>query len=288
MDYPGEFKCEIMHSSQYKTLDQVRNKKVLVIGAGNSGCDIAADCAQFAAKTFHSARRGYYYMPKYTNGRPTQEWLMEEAHKFDDNVAYWTHVKKTFKMSGYDGTDFGLPAPDHDIFQAHPIMNSLVLYYIGHGDIFPKPDVKELKAHSVVFEDGTEEEVDLIIYSTGFKMSFPFISEELLPFQNGIPDLYAHAFHKLYDNIVFVGYVNAPGGIGNVVNACGRLLVAYLKALEKNTHAIQVFRKLKQQSEPDLGHEAYMHTERHRYEVDLWKFIKFLNSLRAKFEKDAL
>lgn len=71
-----------------------------------------------------------------------------------------------------------------------------------------------------------------------------------------------------------------------MVNASGRSLVAYFKALEKNTKSIQIFRKMKQGPSPDLGHKVYLHSERHAYEVDLWQMIKFLNSLRAKFEED--
>jgi len=285
-NYQGQFSGEQIHSVDYKSIDQIHDKKVLVVGAGNSGCDIAVDAVHTAAKVFHSTRRGYHYMPKFIDGMPTQEWLMELAHKFHDQASYWKHVREVFKLAGFDGTDYGLPSPDHDIYQAHPIMNSLVLYYIGHGDVTPKPDIKEMKSSSVVFEDDSEETVDMIIYATGYVMSFPFISKENLLMKGNLPNLYAHMFHKRYENILFCGYVNAPGGIGNMANSMGRLAVAYFKALDRGAKSVRLFRRLKQEHEPDLGHKVYMHSERHAYEVDLWQYIKFLNSLRAKFEDD--
>ena len=40
--------------------------------------------------------------------------------------------------------DYGLPEPDHELFETHPIINSQMLYYVGHGRIAVKPDVAEL------------------------------------------------------------------------------------------------------------------------------------------------
>jgi cation diffusion facilitator CzcD-associated flavoprotein CzcO len=284
--YPGKFNGESLHSYDYRSSSQLAGKRVLIIGGGNSGCDLAVDSAHSAAMTYHSTRRGYYYMPKFIDGKPTQEWMMELARQFNSQTDYWEHVKKVFKLAGYDGVDYHLPVPDHEIYQAHPIMNSLVLYYIGHGDNIPKPDVKELKANSVVFEDGTEEVVDMIIYATGFYSSLPFLRDKHLTVNDHVPDLYAHAFHRAYDNILFCGYINTPGGIGNMANSVGRMAAGYFKALEKNSHAIQVFRKVKQGPSPDLGHKNYVTTKRHAYEVDMWEFVKFMNNLRAKFEEE--
>ena len=63
--YPGKFDGQVFHSSQYKTPDVLAGRRVLVVGAGNSGCDIAAESAQHAAQTWHSTRRGYHYLPKF-------------------------------------------------------------------------------------------------------------------------------------------------------------------------------------------------------------------------------
>ncbi|MEO0473754.1 MAG: NAD(P)/FAD-dependent oxidoreductase [Bacteroidota bacterium] len=68
---PGDFTGEIIHSFDYKDPAVFQGKKVLIIGAGNSGCDIACDAARNAQKAFISLRRGYYFLPKYTFGIPS-------------------------------------------------------------------------------------------------------------------------------------------------------------------------------------------------------------------------
>ncbi len=62
-----------MHASSYKDPAQLRGKRVLVVGAGNTGCDIAVEAAQQASRCWHSTRRGYWYAPKYVLGRPADQ-----------------------------------------------------------------------------------------------------------------------------------------------------------------------------------------------------------------------
>jgi len=281
--YPGNFNGLIMHANEYTSPDIFKNKRVLVVGGGNSGCDIAVDAASRAEKTFHSMRRGYHYMPKFIAGIPVQNWLMELAQQFNDKQSYWQYVKKIFKLTGFDGVDYGLPEPDHEIYQSHPILNSQILYFIGHGDVSPKDDIKELRESSVVFKDNSVEQVDLILYATGYDISLPFLDDEYLNWQDNYPDIYCYIFHKYYDNLFFSGYFNSPSGLGNLVNSGGSMLSAYIKALEKDTKAIKIFRKLKLAEEPDLGNSMFYQSPRHKYEVDLWSVVKLMNELRVKF-----
>ena len=72
-DYAGTFDGVALHSCQYKTPDVLRDQRVLVVGAGNSGCDIVVESAQHATRTLHSTRRGYYYSPKFAFGKPSDQ-----------------------------------------------------------------------------------------------------------------------------------------------------------------------------------------------------------------------
>ncbi len=280
----GDLDAEQMHSASYRDPEAFRGKRVLVIGGGNSGCDIAVDAVHVAAKVFHSTRRPYYYMPKFVDGRPTQEWLMDLPLRFSDPAELWSYVKQTFKLCGCDPRDYGLPTPSYEITQAHPIMNSLVLYHIGHGDITPKPDVVSFHGRSARFADGTAEEVDVVVHATGYEVRFPFLSERLLAWKDGRPDLFLYAFHRQFHNLLFMGYVNAAAGFGNVANAFGRLFVAYLKAYEADTPEFRQFARLKAGPNPDLGQGEYIDSERHQFEADLWKLIKASELLQDEAE----
>lgn len=284
-EYPGKFSGLTLHSSQYKNPDILKGKRVLIVGAGNSGCDIAVDAVHHAAHTIQSMRRGYHYMPKFIYGMPTQDWLMEIGSQFSTNEELWQHVKSIFKMAGYDGVDFGLPEPDHEIYAAHPIMNSQILYHIGHGDVQIKPDIKLFKSHRVVFEDESEEELDIIIHASGYNTKFPFLPENCgIKNQDDLDKLFMYMFHRQYDNLIFAGFINAPSGLGNLSNSSGKLMANYIQMLITQSPILSVFNQLKQGSNPDLGQERYIKTPRHKLEVDLWKFIKAVNSLTTKLE----
>jgi Flavin-binding monooxygenase-like len=284
-DIPGTFSGELIHSSRYAEPGILDGKSVLVVGGGNSGCDIAVDSAHHARRTFHSTRRGYHYMPKFVCGKPTQDWLMEIVSEFSTPQAYWSHVKATFKMAGFDGVDFGLPPPDHDIFQAHPIMNSNLLYHIGHGDIVAKRDVVRFEGSAVVFADGTREMVDLVILATGFETSIPFLDPSVLDWKRGIHTFFMNALPPTHGNIAFAGYFNIPSGFGNIANTLSRFLANYFLGKRARTRAWQVLNQVKRYSdEIDIGHGQFISTRRHAHELDLWKYIKTVNFFNERLE----
>lgn len=284
--YPGVFAGTSVHAANYKSADIFKGKRALVVGGGNSGCDIAVDAGQNATTAFHSTRRGYHYMPKFIAGRPTQEWLMDEAPKFADPAAYWQHVSSSFKFAGFDGTDYGLPAPDHSIEACHPIMNSQILYHIGHGDIVSKPDIAALNGDTVTFADGSQEQIDIIVWATGYNIDLPFLDKQVFDWHRELPGLFLRMVPKQFEDLLFVGYLNTPSGIGNLANIMGRFVSAYIGARERGSSAFTTVSQLKLRPEAlDLGRDRFMQTERHDHEVDLWKFIKAVNFVTGKLDE---
>ena len=282
-EYAAQFEGESIHSADYKTAEILKGKKVLVVGAGNSGCDIAVDATHTAKTVFHSTRRGYHYMPKFIDGMATQEWLMAQAPNFSDTDAYWDHVQATFKLAGFDGEDYGLPKPDHKISECHPIMNSQILYHIGHGDINPKPDIEKCIGRTVYFNDGTKEDFDVVIWASGYEVDLPFLATGVFDWHKDLTSLFLRMVPAEYDNLLLVGYLNTPSGIGNLVNTLSRFVIAYLTAREQQTPAWHTFQKIKKQADLlDLGQDRFMHTDRHSFEVDLWKYIKSINFMVGK------
>lgn len=283
--YPGEFTGEVLHSVDYKTPDQLRGKRVLIIGGGNTGCDIAVDAVHAASAVWHSTRRGYYYQPKFVAGKPTPQWMMELGSRFGSKEETLAYIEQVFKLAGFDGTDYGLPQPDHPLDGAHPVMNSLLLYYIGHGDIVPKGDVASFAGKAVRFVDGSSAEVDLILYSTGYERDLAFLDPALLEWRSGIPDLFLHSVPRNHDNLLFMGFINAAGGLGDGLKTQGAFVRAYANAFAARSPGLQSFLAAKRTDRPDLGQAYFVQSYRHLWEADLWKLLAQMRKYRDMLEQ---
>ena len=283
--YPGQFSGEALHSMDYKSPEQVRGKRVLVIGAGNSGCDIAVDASHHAAAVFHSTRRGYHYYPKFISGKPTPQWMLQLGNKFKSKEETMAYIQQVFKLAGFDGVDYGLPKPDHPLDAAHPIMNSQILYHIGHGDIMAKPEIKHFDRSTVYFTDSTSADVDVIIYATGYDRAFPFIDPSLLQWKSGIPDLFIHIAPRHLNNIFFFGFVNAAAGLGDGLRLQGQFVRSYINAYLDQTKGYKKFIQSKLDDNPDLGQDYFIDSHRHLWEVDFWKFIKCARQYRDMLDE---
>lgn len=267
--YPGRFDGVVLHSAEYKTTDVLRGKRVLVVGAGNSGCDIAVESAQNAAKTFHSTRRGYWYVPKYAFGKPA-DVINEVPIRL--GVPIWMRrVINTAILSVLVGDigRYGLKRPDHKLLETHPIINQHITYYMGHGKITPKPDVAELCGDRVQFKDGSVEEIDVIIYATGFNITFPFIDQEYLNWGKTHPELYIHVFHPHDDTLFCVGLIQPDSGQFWIADLQSKLIARYLRAMQDGSPAAEAFRRLKATERPDVGGGIrYIDSTRHYLEIE--------------------
>ncbi len=281
--YPGHFDGVSLHSSDYKTIDVLREKRVLVVGAGNSGCDIAVEAAQNAAQTYQSARRGYHYVPKFLLGRPADQ-VGELSLKLRVPLPIRRAVDNVLiKLVAGDPQKFGLPRPDHKLFETHPIINSQMLYYVGHGGIIPKPDIQELRGDRVLFTDGSEVAIDVIVYATGFKMSFPFIDTSLLNWQHGHPSLYMNVFHPEYDNLFIIGLIQPDSGQWGLVDYQAQLVARFITCLQQNPNRAAWLRELKRRGQEDYGGGVkYKESTRHYVEIEHFSYRRKLQKLAAQ------
>ena len=210
--HPGRFTGQVLHSADYKSADVLRGKRVLVVGAGNTGCDIAVEGALTAERTFHSSRRGYWYLPKYIAGRPADQiGDLMLALRLPLRVRQRAIAAVLRAVVG-DLTRYGLPRPDHRPLETHAIINSQLVYHLGHGSITPKPDVAGFDGDRVVFTDGTAEEVDLVVYATGYRVRVDFLDGAHLNWRDGRPHLYQHVFTPRHDSLAVAGLIQTDSG----------------------------------------------------------------------------
>ena len=169
-----------MHVHHYREPEVLRGKRVLVLGIGNSATDIAVEASRIAEKTFLAMRRGAYVMPKYLNGKPTDEAASKLLTMMPLPVQRFV-LARMLGLTAGDMTAYGLPKPDHKLLEAHPTVSAELLSRLGHGDIAVKPNIDRFSGgRTVRFVDGSEEEIDLAVYCTGYRITFPFFDESLI------------------------------------------------------------------------------------------------------------
>jgi cation diffusion facilitator CzcD-associated flavoprotein CzcO len=281
-ELPGEWVRESYHSSRHRSADDFRGKRVLIVGAGNSGCDIACDAARSAERAFISVRRGYHFVPKYVFGKPSDVF----AHTGPALPAWLEERVFGFLMNRVlvgDLTRYGLPAPDHPILRSHPIMNTQVLHHLGHGDLQARPDVRALRWHEVEFTDGSTEEIDLIVWATGYERVYPFLAAEDLDLREGALDFYLNVFHRRYPDLFVIGLFETDGAAYGLFGAQAELIAAYLEVRSEGT--ADVFDRLRIEDRPDLrGGRKYLSSARHAYYVKGDVYERALRRARSRLE----
>lgn len=222
---PGTFAGETMHSHHYTHPSQLAGKHVVVVGMGNSAMDIAVDASYHAASTSLVARKGVHIVPKYILGRPLDAGVRPTRVPFTWTLRSLAPVLRAIvgPMSRY-----GLPEPDHRLGQTHPTVSSRILDRLAHGAIQVRPEIEELRGDRVLYSDGREESADLIVYCTGYKISFPFLDEREI----GAPDnelvLYKRIFPPGRDGLYFIGFVQPWGAIMPIAEAQSKLVADHL------------------------------------------------------------
>ncbi len=224
--FEGEFKGEIIHSKDYKRPEQLRGKKVLVIGGGNSACDIAAEAARVGAKCVLSMRESVWFIPKTFAGIPVAD-LSKKGRSPDWYQRLMTYLLISFTFGKHES--YGLSKPKHRIFEKHPTINNEVPYYIKHGRIIPKPDVRRLDDWSVEFVDGSREEFDLIVCATGFYVAYPFLPPELQRVRGSVVECYGDSFLDDYKGLYYIGWYQPRSGIGSIISAFAPVFARYLR-----------------------------------------------------------
>lgn len=264
--FKGHFDGELIHSAAYRSATQFDGKRVLVIGAGNSGCDIAVDAIHHGTLCDLSMRRGYYFVPKYVFGRPADTMggkirLPMALKRIVDGAILKWFVGNPQK--------YGFPKPDYRLYESHPVVNSLVLYHAGHGDIRIRPDVDRFDGHTVHFKDGTQADYDLILAATGYKLDYPFIDKALLNWQGDAPHLYLNCLHPARDDLFVLGMVEASGLGWQGRHEQAEMVVRYIEGLKAGTEAARALQQAKAGSfARATGGMQYIDLPRMAYYVD--------------------
>ena len=143
--------------------------------------------------------------------------------------------------------DYGLPKPTIRIDERHPTINTDTLIYIKNGRIKVKGAVKKLMGLHVEFEDGSLEEIDTIVYATGFKVDFPFLPMKLNRVEKNIVKVHGYGMYDDYKGIYIIGWFQPRGGVGSLIGPYANLIAQLVKIQDK--FMIPVGRVLKEMGE---------------------------------------
>jgi len=209
----GTFAGEILHSKDYRDVSQVEGKRVLVIGGGNSGVDMACDAGRFGESCDISLRSGYWYLPKTFLGRPLTDVPIWGLPIFMQRAI----LKTIVKLSIGDYRRYGLERPDHKLFDRHPAFGTDLLSAIRLGRVKPRPAIDHVDGNIVTFTDGSTGAYDLIIAATGFYASYPFLPEGLIEVKDNVVQVYGGAFPAGIRGLYIVGWAQARNGFGRLV-----------------------------------------------------------------------
>ena len=230
-DFPGSFDGETLHSHHYLSPTEpvdLTGKRVLVVGIGNSAVDIVSELSRkgVAETVYLSTRSGAWVMPKYLFGKPIGKLVKTNPLlplRLQRLLARPLPYIASGRMENY-----GLPAPNHHFLEAHPTVSSELLLRLGSGDAVAKPNVAELQGDRVLFEDGSAEEVDAIVYATGYNITFPFFDPGLLSAPDNDLPLYKRIFVPGLDDLALIGFAQTVPTLFPFVELQSKVVARYL------------------------------------------------------------
>jgi cation diffusion facilitator CzcD-associated flavoprotein CzcO len=270
-EYPGTFAGEVLHSRDYKRADPFRNKRVLVVGAGNSACDIAVDVARVAALSCLSLRRGCYIIPKLIFGRPI-DVLYARARKLPRPLIQPV-MGMLLRIAVGPYAKYGLPRPDAKVLEVHPTLNSSILDALRHGTVLPRPGLERFDGNDVHFKGGLVETFDTLIWATGFRSLFPFLDASVVDWEaSERPPLYLKMMHPRFDNLFFIGLFQPIGCIWRLADHQAR--IAALQIQRRLARPADIAARI--EAEGKHPHWRFDRSQRHLVEVDYHDFRREL------------
>ncbi len=274
-EYAGEFSGQFLHSHAFKRAEPFRGQRVLVIGGGNSACDIAVETSRVSTYTDVSWRRGYWVVPKFVLGQPA-DVLSRGVTWIPRQLRFWLYERLMILLNGRN-RDIGLPEPDHSIGQTHILLNSELVYFVRHGKIKVRPEIARLEGQTVHFTDGTSRDYDTIIAATGYWIDHPFLDKSLVDFSKGAVPLYLKMIPAKIPNLYFLGLFQPLGCIWPGAELQAKLVAKHLTGQWNPPDDLEILIKAELQN-PDV---PQINTPRHTITVD---DVAFRARLKAQLQ----
>jgi putative flavoprotein involved in K+ transport len=216
-DWPGRFRGELVHSADYRRGDAYRGRRVLVVGAGNSGAEIAIDVARAgASEVLLSVRTPPAVVRRDTLGVPSQLLGIASMHL---PVGVVDRIAATLRRIAFPDLALqGLPAPERPYTEflrrrVIPIVDVGLMAAVRDGQVRVVPALERFEDGIAVLADGRAAEVDAIVAATGFRTGLePLVGHLGVLDEAGLPLVHGGHEHPGAPGLHFVGYLVTLGG----------------------------------------------------------------------------
>jgi cation diffusion facilitator CzcD-associated flavoprotein CzcO len=267
--WAADFGGQYLHSHQYKNNKGFEGKEVLVVGAGNSGCDCAVETSRVAKRVDISIRSPQYIIPKFFLGKPTDTfaagmlWLPRRVQDFLHQISIRIQIGR-YRY-------YGLPEPNFPPTHAHPTVNSEMLEKVRHGKVHPRPGVEGVEGRTVFFADGSRTEYDTVIAATGYKIHFPFFDKNLIDWEDAtrVP-LYLRIFHPEHRSLFFIGLVQPQGSIWPLSEAQSKVVARVIEGTLRLPAGLPALAY----AEGLATEKTFFNSPRHSVEVHFLPYLK--------------
>ncbi|GMT18194.1 hypothetical protein PFISCL1PPCAC_9491, partial [Pristionchus fissidentatus] len=284
--WPGQetFKGRVIHAHDYKDFKSFEDQSIVVVGVGNSGCDIAVELSRVAKQVHLVSRRGTWVFNRiHDYGRPVdcaRYTRMSHAIKSIVPQSIASSIVRRQLNKRFDHELYGLK-PAHGVSDAHPTINDELPNRIANGSIRVRPGIRKFSGEKKVeFEDGSMAEgVDTVILATGYSVQFPEIEEGgLLKISDNRVDLFQYVFPQSlqHDTLAVIGLVQPFGSIIPIAEMQVRVALDVIsgttKLPSKEDRLLMMQRKSQEMS------DRYVKSRRHTVQVD---YLPYMDELAA-------
>ncbi|KAI0218819.1 Dimethylaniline monooxygenase [N-oxide-forming] 5 [Lamellibrachia satsuma] len=273
------FKGRVIHSLQYRDHRGYEDKKVVVVGIGNTGGDIVIDLSRIAKQVYMSTRRGAWIVKRIGGGGMPMDVIGMRRVIFDIMgrmpTRWLNSLTESFVNQSFDHELYGL-RPKHRFHEQHPTVNDDLPNRIACGTVIIKPNIARLTVAGVEFDDGSsEEDVDVVILATGYTFSFPFLDQSILKVKDNVVDLYRWMFppNLEHPTLVVIGRMQQLGSVFPIVEMQSRWATRVFKGLCQLPSRDVMLADIRQRQR---AREQHLPSLRHTMEV-LW--LPYLDEL---------
>ncbi len=275
-DYPGTFTGRTLHSREYKRPEPFADERVLVVGGGNSACDIAVDVSRVATSVGLSMREGYYILPKIIWGRPIDQLYARARNlwfRYAPRFVFEAALRATISLEVGPWRKYGLQTPKGSPTSMHPTLNSAILAALRDGAVCARPGIARFDGKAVHFNDGSSDTFDTIIWGTGYRIGYPFLEDAVMgPDFANAPPLYLTMMHPQIANLFFIGLFQPIGCIWRLADYQARIAALQIKGLLKRPADVGA----RAAAEASKRRERFGTAPRHLVEVEFHDFRRAL------------